>query len=134
MQTVLMLKNFVNARGIKWHFHPPLGSHHGGHYERLIRSVRRVLRGITSEQEMSEDNLTTFFCEAEKILNDRPLTSLTDDPDDQTPITPNLILLLRSNPCYPLFEDCRNRKSDMYSLTNLAFLKNTKSAENLKIH
>jgi hypothetical protein len=38
---------FASYNGFVWHFHPPHGSHHGGHYERLIRSVRRVLNGIT---------------------------------------------------------------------------------------
>ena len=66
-------------QAIHWHFHPPLGFHHGGHYERLIRSVRGVLSGITIEQEMSKDNLLTFLCEAERILNDRPLTLISDD-------------------------------------------------------
>lgn len=94
---------FAVSKGVQWHFHPPLGSHHGGHYERFIRTVRRVLRGITDEQEMSEDNLMTFLCEAEKIINDRPLTPLTDDPNDSTPITPNMILLLRNNSGQELF-------------------------------
>ena len=95
---------YAESKGFTWHFHPPHGSHHGGHYERLIRSIREILFGITNEQEMSEDNLNTFLCEAERILNDRPLTTISDDPDDQTPITPNLILLLHGNVCKPLFE------------------------------
>ena len=96
--------SYAQSKGFIWHFHPPLGSHHGGHYERLIRSIRETLLGVTTEQEMSEDNLNTFLCEAEKILNDRPLTKVSDDPDDQTPLTPNLILLLRGNVCKPLYE------------------------------
>ena len=48
---------------------------------------------------MTEDNLTTFLCECEKILNDRPLTPLSDDPNDDLPLTPNTILLLRENSC-----------------------------------
>ena len=99
---------YSTSKGIKWHFHPPHGSHHGGHYERLIRSVRRVLRGLTNEQILSEDNLTTFLCETEKILNDRPLTSITDDPGDEMPLTPNLILLLRGNSCQSLHGECMN--------------------------
>ena len=96
--------SYAEKKGLKWHFHPPQGSHHGGHYERLIRSIRETLLGITTEQEMSEDNLTTFFCEVEKILNDRPLTQVSNDPNDQTPLTPSLILLLRGNACEPILE------------------------------
>lgn len=96
-------RKYATSKGILWHFHPPLGSHHGGHYERLIRSVRSVLFGISVEQEMSEDNLMTFLCEAEKVLNDRPLTALTDDPSDIL-LSPSMILLLRNNSCVTMFE------------------------------
>ena len=30
---------------------------------------------------MSEDNLTMFLCEAERVLNDRLLTKLSEDPN-----------------------------------------------------
>ena len=36
------------------------------------------------------------------ILNDRPLTPLSDHPDDPEPLTPNKLLLLKSNSCLPL--------------------------------
>ena len=98
------INDFCRGKGIDWHFHPPLGSHHAGHYERLIKSVKRALNGLTNEQEMSEDNLTTFLCEAEKIVNDRPLTSVSSNPDDNIPLTPNTILLLNRNSCAPLFQ------------------------------
>ena len=100
--------DFARSKGIVWHFHPPYGSHHAGHYERLIRSVRCVLSGLTNEQEMSEDSFCTFLCEVEKILNDRPLTVLSDDPGDEAPLTSNLILLLRGNSCQSLFADERS--------------------------
>ena len=53
---------------------------------------------------MSEDNLTTFLCETEKILNERPLTKVSESPDDEIPLSPNLILLLRGNSSECLFE------------------------------
>ena len=95
-------------KGIEWHWHPPKGSSHAGHYERLIRSVRKALRAVCHEagetSEMSEDNFTTFLCEAEKVVNDRPLTRVSEDPNDDRPLTPNMILLLRSNSCAAPFQ------------------------------
>ena len=67
--------------------------------------MRRTLRGLTNEQEMNEDNLVTFMCEVEKILNDRPLVSITDDPNDELPLSPSMILLLRGNSCKSLFNE-----------------------------
>ena len=99
-----MVNDFCAQNGISWHFHPPLGSHHGGHYERQIRSIRRHLGGLTQEQELSEDNLCTVLCLCEKIINDRPLSSLSSDPNDLTPLTPSTILLLRGNSSSPMFD------------------------------
>jgi hypothetical protein len=98
------MSGFSIKNGFEWHFHPPHGSHHACHYERMIRSIRKVLRGLTNEQEMGEDVLLTFFCEAEKILNDRPLGPVSEDPNDFIPLTPNQILLLRGNSCKPIFD------------------------------
>ena len=71
----------AGEKGIEWHWHPPKGSSHAGHYERLICSVRKAPQAVCHEagetSEMSEDNFTTFLCEAEKVVNDRPLTSQT---------------------------------------------------------
>ena len=50
--------SYAQRKGFIWHFHPLLGSHHGGHYERLITSIRKTLLGVTTEQEMSEDNFS----------------------------------------------------------------------------
>lgn len=38
----------------------------------------------------------------EKILNDRPLTPVSDHPDDPETLTPSKLLLLKSNSCLPL--------------------------------
>ena len=100
---------YTAQKGIRWHFHPPKGSSHAGHYERLIRSCRRTLRGLAyipgvrpATVEFTEDNFVTFLCETERILNDRPITPVSDDPSDDAPLTPNHILLLRRNSCAPL--------------------------------
>ncbi|KAJ8020735.1 hypothetical protein HOLleu_40408 [Holothuria leucospilota] len=46
--------------------------------------------------------LETVFAEAESIINGRPLTKLSDDPEDPSPLTPNHLLLLRENPIFPM--------------------------------
>lgn len=73
--------------GIRWRFNPPAGSHHGGVWERMIRLVRRVLSSVLCQQRLDDDGLQTVFCEVEAILNDRPITKLSEDPNDLEPPT-----------------------------------------------
>ena len=83
-------------RDIEWRWNPPGGSHFGGAWERLIRSVRKIIGSLLSEQTFSDETLVTFLCEAESIMNNRPLIPVTSDPRDQLPLTPNHLLHLRS--------------------------------------
>lgn len=84
-------------RGVKWNFNPPAGSHFGGFWERVIRMVRRILSAVLRQQKL-DDGLSTVMCEAEAILNDRPITKLSDNPNDLEPLTPNHILLMNGRP------------------------------------
>lgn len=97
--------------GIKWSFNTPTASHQGGVWERLIRSVRSILTSVLGQQVLDDEGLQTLFCEVEAILNDRPITKVSDDPNDLEALTPNHILLLKGKPIFPpgLFA-----QSDMY--------------------
>ena len=81
-------------RGIEWRWNPPGASHFGGAWERLIRSVRKILNALLTQQTFNDETLHTFLCEAESIMNNRPLVPVTNDPRDQQPLTPNHILHL----------------------------------------
>ena len=89
---------------ITWKFNPPQGSHFGGTWERLIRSVRKILYSMMQQQLrlLDDEGLLTLFTEVEAILNNRPLSYVSSDADDIQVITPNLLLQLRpgeSMPC-----------------------------------
>ncbi|XP_064621732.1 uncharacterized protein LOC135484315 [Lineus longissimus] len=101
------IEEYMRQREITWVFNPPAASHMGGVWERQIRSVRKVLDGIIKQQNLTDDTLHTMMCLVEAIINGRPLTKLSDDPDDLQPITPNHLLLLRPGTCQPpgLFDE-----------------------------
>ena len=88
-------------RGVKWIFNPPSGSHFGGVWERCIRTVRKVIGAVLKQQTLDDEGLSTLMCEVEAIVNGRPITKVSDDPDDQQPLTPSHLLLLRSGPVAP---------------------------------
>ena len=82
-----------------WHplaLQPPCSFAHGrglGAPKKKIRSVRRVLSTIMTEQVHTSEMLTTLLVIAEGIINSRPLTPASDDPNDLEPLTPNHLLI-----------------------------------------
>lgn len=94
------INGFCAQRGIKWIFNPPGASHMGGAWERMIRSLRQILKALLKEQVVNDEVLSTVMTEATNILNSRPLTRNSDEPTDEEPLTPNHLLQLR--PCTSL--------------------------------
>ncbi|XP_068742045.1 uncharacterized protein [Montipora capricornis] len=97
-----MIKEFLQQKEILWVFNPPTASHMGGVWERMIRSVRKILNAVLKEQNLTEESLVTLMCEVEAILNSRHLTKISYDPSDLQALTPNHLLLLRAGPSFPL--------------------------------
>jgi hypothetical protein len=99
----LHIENWMRQKAIDWRFQPPAASHFGGAFESEIRSVRRILSSLMNEQplKLNDEQLSTLLCEAESILNNRPLTPASNDPCDLDAITPNYLLLLNSQATFP---------------------------------
>ncbi len=76
----MQIHDFLVHLNIKWTFNPPAGSHHGGVWERCIRTVHKVMSAITIEQLLDDEGTNTLMCEVEAIVNGRLLTKLSDDP------------------------------------------------------
>lgn len=99
----LQIKNELLQRNIDWKLNTPAASHHGGVYEREIRSIRKVLSSILASQpvKLNDDELCTLLCEVESILNNRPLCERTSSPTSITALTPNNLLLLDNAVTFP---------------------------------
>ena len=54
--------------------------------------MRKVLCALVGDQVLNDESLYTFIVEVERILNNRPITVLSDDPKDCSPLTPKMIL------------------------------------------
>jgi len=98
------ISEFLRQREICWKFNPPAASHMGGVWERMIRSVRKILSSIMKEQTLCDEVLMTLLCQVEATINSRPITAVSDDPNDLQPLTPNHLLLLRSSTSLPAGE------------------------------
>lgn len=58
--------------------------------------MRKILGALLKEQLVNDETLSTLLCEVEKILNDRPLTPVSDHPDDPETLTPSKLLPLKT--------------------------------------
>jgi len=106
----------------------PAASHMGGVWERQIRSVRAVLSALLRDNgmQLDDESLTTLMCEAEAIVNSRPLTTeQLGDPDAPSPLTPNHLLTMKSKIVLPppgVFQSqdlyCRKRWRRVQHLAN----------------
>ena len=95
------ISRYMSHRDITWTCNPPYTSHRGGVWERMIRETRKILKAIANEQLLSEGQLVTFMVEAECIINDRPIASVSNDPRDLHALTPSMLLLMKCNISIP---------------------------------
>ena len=71
------VNKFCLQRDIKWLFNPPVASHMGGVWERMIRSIRRILKATLKEQLVNDEVLSTVMAEAVYIINSNTQSSFT---------------------------------------------------------
>ena len=77
----------------------PSASHMDGVCERQIRTVRNVLSSLLQHnaEQLDDESLWTLMCEAEALVNSRPLTvNQLTDPDSPEPLTPSHLLTMKS--------------------------------------
>ena len=89
------IKNYINSRGIEWSTIPPRAPHFGGLWEAAIKSMKRHSRRCVGTQILTHDELNLFVIQIEGILNSRPLTAMSADPNDLQPLTPAHFILGR---------------------------------------
>ena len=96
------LVRFATRNNFTWHFNPPHASHMGGACKTMLRIVRKVLLGVCVDRPLSDESFETLLTEIEAIINGRPLTKLSDDPDDPAHLTPNHLLIGSNGPVWLL--------------------------------
>jgi len=67
----------------------------GGIWERQIRTIRKILTVLLNQQVLDDEGLMTLMCVVESVVNNRPISHVSDDLNDCEALTPNHLLLLR---------------------------------------
>ena len=81
------IESDLAQKKIVWKFNPPGAPHFGGIWERLVQSCKKVMIAILDNRSRIDEVLSTTMCLVEQTLNARPLTAVSDDPDDLTALT-----------------------------------------------
>ena len=86
-----IVKSTAN-QGIRWKFNPPHAPHFGGAHEIMIKGAKRAVYAILGNADNTDEELMTAFTRAEALLNSRPLTYQSANPEDVIPLTLNHFL------------------------------------------
>lgn len=59
----------------------------------MIKSAKKAIKAILGDADVSDKELQTSICGAERLLNSRPITYVSSDLQDLSPLTPNHFLV-----------------------------------------
>jgi hypothetical protein len=83
----------------------------GGLWENGIKQAKYHLKRVLTEKNLTFEEMTTVLCRIEAILNSRPITPLSDNPNDIEALTPGHFLIGRPLNC-KLEQDVTNLKTN----------------------
>ena len=69
-------------QGVKWTFNPPYAPHFRGVFKTMIKAAKRAIIAILQNADITDEELLTAFTGAESLLNSRPLTYQSANPED----------------------------------------------------
>ena len=62
-------------------------------FEALIESAKNAIKVILGDVDVTDEELHTAICGAERLLNSRPIRYVSSDPNDLSPLTPSHFLV-----------------------------------------
>ena len=75
---------------------PPSAPHFGGVFEAMVRKKRKrkkAIKVILGDADVNDEELQTAICGAERLLNSRPITYVSSDPQHLSLLTPSHFLV-----------------------------------------
>ncbi|XP_055623293.1 uncharacterized protein LOC129766719 [Toxorhynchites rutilus septentrionalis] len=86
------ISNEAAQNGIVWKFIPPKAPNFGGLWEAAVKSAKSSLVKLLGQRRLSFEDMTTVLGQVEAVMNSRPLTPLSEVPDELDVLTPGHFL------------------------------------------
>ncbi|KRY44811.1 hypothetical protein T03_3023 [Trichinella britovi] len=113
------VQRHLASERVEWIFITERSPWCGGYWERLVRSVKTALKATLGQCLAAPDELRTVLCEVEARVNDRPLTFVGSDLDEEMALTPAHFLIGRSLASFPDRSNSADRGTLRSSLRHL---------------
>ncbi|XP_045027159.1 uncharacterized protein LOC123470673 [Daphnia magna] len=95
------IHDLLAMRKTVWIFSTSLAPWWGGFWERMVRTMKDLLRRSNGRACLEYDEQEVSLIETESVVNARPLTYVAEGSDEPLPITPNQFLNNRRSNCTP---------------------------------
>ncbi|CAA9997912.1 unnamed protein product [Nesidiocoris tenuis] len=83
----------LSSEGVEWKFIPAQTPYFGGLWEAAVKSCKYHLRRVVGLSKLTYSELYTVATQVEAFLNSRPITPMSDDPNDLDALTPGHFLI-----------------------------------------
>lgn len=93
MQKQDRIANFLTSNSINWHYIPARSPHFGGLWEAGIKSAKFHLRRIVGNVALTYEDFNTVLTQIEAVMNSRPISPMSSDPNDLSFLTPGHFLI-----------------------------------------
>ncbi|XP_036340828.1 uncharacterized protein LOC118750209 [Rhagoletis pomonella] len=86
------IRSQYSIHGFEWQFLPPNAPHMGGLWEAAVKSFKLHFKRIVGSNSFTFEELATLLARIEGMLNSRPLSPMSDNPQELLALTPGHFL------------------------------------------